>query len=86
MRPFVLWPFMQRRPRSLIAFGIFRKPCQQRQDDDAEDGKKDHFPDDVQQKRHWGPLRLGVAVCRSSITADYTADPRQESTAARLVL
>jgi hypothetical protein len=44
---------VQRRSGNLIAFGIFRKPCQQRQDDDTEDGKKNHFPDDVQQKRHW---------------------------------
>jgi hypothetical protein len=43
---------VQRRARNLIAFGIFRKPCQQRQDADAEDGKKNQFRDNVQQKRH----------------------------------
>jgi len=53
MRSFVFWPFVQRRSRSLIAFGIFRKPCQQRQDANAEDGKKNQLRDDVQQKRHW---------------------------------
>jgi hypothetical protein len=36
---------------SLRAFAS-RKPCQQCQDDDGEDGKENQFPDDMQQKRH----------------------------------
>ena len=62
----VLWPFARRIRRNLIA-SSFRKPSQQRQDDDAEDGKDNHFREDVQQKRHLGPPLRVVAVCRSSI-------------------
>jgi hypothetical protein len=62
----------------LIASGPSCKPCQQRQDDASEDGKKDQFPDDMQQKRHEARSEGEVAVCRSSIRADYTADLHQE--------
>jgi hypothetical protein len=82
MRCFVLWPFVQRRSRNLIAFVIFRKPCQQRQDADAEDGKENQFPDDMQQKRHrvrsdWeqrfvdllsGPIILPICTKKSNKT------------------
>lgn len=68
---FVLRPFTRR--RYPVAWGLLCKPCQQRQDNGAEDGKKDQFPDNVKQKRH-GARFDEVAVCRSSIRVDYTAD------------
>ena len=62
----VLRPFTIRR-LGLRAFCPC-KPCQQRQDDDGQNGKENHFPDNMQQKRHGGPLPRVVAVCRSSIS------------------
>ena len=63
-----------------MAAGL-RKPSQQRQNDDAEDRKENHFPEDVQQKQHWSPP-LGVvavygvvSVSRPAIRTDCTLDP-----------